>query len=113
MEITLFWRKFQYVANCAFFVLFFGSKIFICAILHAFSISAFSLFRAPEPKQLKEADPRFCTRNVQETTDSHEAWKSIEWGLCSRCCLAFLMDGTGQPLPAMDTLRMAGQKIEM
>ena len=40
VEFTLFWRKFQYVANYAFFVLSFGSKIFVCAILYAFSIFA-------------------------------------------------------------------------
>ena len=37
--LTLFWRKLHYVANYAFLVLFVGSKIFICAILYAFSIS--------------------------------------------------------------------------
>ena len=38
VEFTLFWRKLQYVANYAFFVLSFGSKIFVCAILYAFSV---------------------------------------------------------------------------
>ena len=38
-SLTLCWRKLHYVANYAYLVLFVGSKIFICAILYAFSIS--------------------------------------------------------------------------
>ena len=30
-----------------------------------------------------------------------------------RCCLPFLMDGTGEPLRPMETLRTAAQRIEM
>ena len=37
-EFTLFGRELQFVAKCAFFVLFLA-QIFICAILYAFSNS--------------------------------------------------------------------------
>ena len=50
VEITLFWREFQYIPNYAFFVLFFGSKIFICAILYAFSISDLTAVTGKPPK---------------------------------------------------------------
>ena len=36
---TQFWRKLPFVAKYAFFVLFFGLKICVCAIFYAFSIS--------------------------------------------------------------------------
>ena len=58
-EYMLFWRKLQYVAKYALFVLFLFAKIFICAIFHAFSISEFlqtccSRAICPPPRQDRE-----------------------------------------------------------